>query len=532
MKNVITRDSDALAMTTRSRLHINQLPEELLRGVFLRHVSRCRGGWSKFRSNNKRKPYHWLRITFVCRHWRITALEMPVIWTHIVTTHPVECIQTMLERSRPLPITVNPSLSDLSDRATREMSFTVARLILEELYRIQDLEFEFREADIIEVFNNRPPSQLILKRLNLSCDLSPHRLSQPSFESLRHSSHLTHLTLNITSWDQAKLLFCPTMQVLDLTLADYVAAPRMLEALNLMPFLTQFKIDHEGAMPNVIEALSETRSIVYLPRLECYDFTGMIEDCNWLLNHLSFPPSARIYVDVAPYSTQTATATEGLTSSIASKLYPSRSNSHTNNELPLLTFAIEQSVIVPCVEILGWRSVHTEGVFLDQELRTRSSFHEPTVGLHIDTERTSHEFLLEMMRRYFTLNEVRSLSIHRLSSLEIRPFLPLALNFIRSTPLVHTLAVYEWTFDDLSAFLLHEDQNGDSEDNLISEASRTLRPFILPSLHTLVVEHPNYHWGGSEETGGDLLLHEALKKREPSYGCLKRLVVESNDDSC
>ncbi|KAF6761914.1 hypothetical protein DFP72DRAFT_957668, partial [Ephemerocybe angulata] len=79
-----------------------RLPPEILARIFLDLASM---GLSSWYAPNYRVSVSWLRVTFVCRHWRSVALQSPSLWSNIVFSN-TNLAETMLTRSKGAPLTI------------------------------------------------------------------------------------------------------------------------------------------------------------------------------------------------------------------------------------------------------------------------------------------------------------------------------------------------------------------------------------------------------------------------------------------
>ncbi|TEB23217.1 hypothetical protein FA13DRAFT_1593662, partial [Coprinellus micaceus] len=89
---------NAIRTLQNSLIPLNHLPPEILSYVFIRLAEEISEDW-----NNKKK-FSWLRVTHICRHWRVVALDYAPLWSCICHfVHP-EITKLMLERSKNVPL--------------------------------------------------------------------------------------------------------------------------------------------------------------------------------------------------------------------------------------------------------------------------------------------------------------------------------------------------------------------------------------------------------------------------------------------
>ncbi|KAJ2965587.1 hypothetical protein NUW54_g14069 [Trametes sanguinea] len=92
--------------------HVNQLPAELLVCIFCWLQWLC--GWATG-AHRYRSAYYelsWLRLTWVCRQWRMIALSSPSLWTYIhcgKTPMNLAWVVAVIERSSGMPLDIKIS---------------------------------------------------------------------------------------------------------------------------------------------------------------------------------------------------------------------------------------------------------------------------------------------------------------------------------------------------------------------------------------------------------------------------------------
>ncbi|KZV62438.1 hypothetical protein PENSPDRAFT_658113 [Peniophora sp. CONT] len=131
------------------------LPPELLLAIFscLTHsISDTGPNWHY-------SP-HWLTLTHVCTHWRITALSSPLLWSRISFAHP-DLASVMLSRSRDAPLDIA-----YGDRLARLPPLGVYTA-LAQLSRIVRLRLNVTRALLAHLAARLPISAPSLRRLHI-----------------------------------------------------------------------------------------------------------------------------------------------------------------------------------------------------------------------------------------------------------------------------------------------------------------------------------------------------------------------------
>ncbi|KAF5333284.1 hypothetical protein D9611_002792 [Ephemerocybe angulata] len=84
-----------------------RLPPEILARIFIDLASMGLSAWYTLAANKKPRKVSvsWLRVTFVCRHWRSVALQSPSLWSNLVFSN-ANLAEAMLTRSKGAPLTI------------------------------------------------------------------------------------------------------------------------------------------------------------------------------------------------------------------------------------------------------------------------------------------------------------------------------------------------------------------------------------------------------------------------------------------
>ncbi|KAH9902420.1 hypothetical protein C8Q73DRAFT_2427 [Cubamyces lactineus] len=124
-----------------STITISQLPPELLAQCFLWYI-RTVYYWpcNKNQGTNPR-PYAWLVIRHVCRHWRHVALTHPELSSYIYLTSTADLIQDLLDHSKSAPLRVCESGHWEYGR-----NGSARKLVLDHFARVETALFHFSSA--------------------------------------------------------------------------------------------------------------------------------------------------------------------------------------------------------------------------------------------------------------------------------------------------------------------------------------------------------------------------------------------------
>ncbi|KAH9936655.1 uncharacterized protein B0H18DRAFT_1206903 [Fomitopsis serialis] len=292
----------------RSRLNtfapISVLPPEVLSEVFMRTAGPYASlSWST-------RPYGWIRISHVCRHWRNVALGCPALWGKLAVTTQHEWTEELLERSKKAPLYVtidlrtSPSMS--SRISPKEESLA---LVLSHMSRVRSLSITTTgmrplTEKTLQLLDGPAPC---LESLTVRCEdvmhtsLGEHAhihhlLLHPETVRLRHLElhavslhwhktslpHLTHLTIS-NKPRQARI---------------HVAPETMLAAIAQMCRLEALVIESAMTVPADYNQVPMASTQASLPNLWSLRISDTTPNTICLLNHLTTSALSRIFVEV------------------------------------------------------------------------------------------------------------------------------------------------------------------------------------------------------------------------------------------
>ncbi|EKM51280.1 uncharacterized protein PHACADRAFT_177934 [Phanerochaete carnosa HHB-10118-sp] len=291
--------------TARRAATATSLPPELLSRIFEQHIQLCKESWGQKTFSERLPPsciptvgpYSWIRATHVCRYWRDVALTNPLLWSDIVLTCNYECVETMLARSRRVPLYVQSYNSCCAGDAC-PIPIRPLRLVLKHLPRIRSLTLYIKwwvYFDIVDTLRGPAP---LLQQLTLSTPsgLYDTTYMQPAVLFPEHAP-LTELTLCSFGFpwtDPAPFRALRSLRVVKGTPArpevgDVLGALRHLPALRTLALEDVFIPSAPG-----LPALPAPPDVVALPALATLVLAGDAVACGTLLSGLVLPRATRI----------------------------------------------------------------------------------------------------------------------------------------------------------------------------------------------------------------------------------------------
>ncbi|KAA1470099.1 hypothetical protein DENSPDRAFT_670715 [Dentipellis sp. KUC8613] len=255
------------------------------------------------RSNKSAGDLGWIRITHVCRRWRMVALAAPFLWTDLVSLGG-NGMMTVLHRAGNLPLTINQYVASW-DRF-EEMQMLASRI---------------PQMRILDVSGWHNPLHLLFDRLHEPAhQLETLKLRVPPYGSNRKGPSirgpllsgtclsLRHLSIYHVFFDWKDLCF-PGLISLELVfresednarLADARCIPSMstlLFALAKMPSLKTLKLHHCISDSPPFDPLQKSNSApISMPNLSTLDFRLQSALCAAILQRLEVSAGAVMLV--------------------------------------------------------------------------------------------------------------------------------------------------------------------------------------------------------------------------------------------
>lgn len=321
---------------------ILRLPAELLSVILLiyRDASTRRG----------ERPYQWLQITHVCRHFREVALECAPLWADIeVSIHDARLERTrqMVLRSRQAPLSIR-SLANESEE--------FIRLVIREMYHTETLRLVLSSHLLLA---GTPAPNLRELDLRIYLYRTEMRISEifgfqgiPRLERMRVASYAGLV------WEESA--FPKTLRELDISQFNRTPRPlhQVLGVLNGLPLLESLSL--EGllpAFPPNEDCLPEVKHAITLSRLRRLALVGSASRTAVFLSNVIVPNLVDLRIKCVVTS---AIALALLAPVISSRLSDDPTASSAKQ---FLSFALDESSGLSETRLVAWSSLeHKDGL--------------------------------------------------------------------------------------------------------------------------------------------------------------------------
>ncbi|GJE99340.1 hypothetical protein PsYK624_155940 [Phanerochaete sordida] len=231
------------------------------------HFFDCYGGWTSGKGASK--PYQWMSIIFVCKHWHLVAFATRQLWGH-VDLKKLERTRILLRLSGSTPLTVLHGSSRFSPEALMQCLTEIGRIRHFQL--CMHYPIQYLKEDWLSIPLHAAPQDL--RTLEIWLPL-------PEFTRLFLTPSLTHLRCHVMT---------PQLSIKE-AIAILSSLPRLVElelvdCLNCYPSFQAYDQVYDGqkaALP-VLEHLT----------LEDNDAAGV--PCALLLQSLLIPATTNISI--------------------------------------------------------------------------------------------------------------------------------------------------------------------------------------------------------------------------------------------
>ena len=244
-----------------------------------------------------------LQISHVCRAWRDSALQCPLLWTNILF-RPPEWTPIMLERSRTAPLRVGIHVED--HNLTDDGFVSSVRLALSHIHHIRylciALSGRFHDlGDLLSPFLTGSPD--ILKELMLFGDWSFPNYTYPSMENAPCLRHLLLDSCHI-NWQRVSSVGNLTSLVLQyIPIASRPSVEDILSLLQTMIKLEKLSLIHAiSELPHSIRTLPPNDiPPIRLQHMLDLCLWGFVLDCANIIRHFVMPRCRHLTVNAVTY---------------------------------------------------------------------------------------------------------------------------------------------------------------------------------------------------------------------------------------
>ncbi|TFK67962.1 hypothetical protein BDN72DRAFT_898555 [Pluteus cervinus] len=264
---------------------IHHLPPELLTRVFI-----CfrRIGLNDYPPDRKKKPVPWMVILEVCRNWRDTALESPMLWSYIPRSYPGPIVERCLRLSNSAPLVVHINMCTTKNQIYLKEAISQFRSLKVSLFKTDFQELSFLrsspapllESLSIDMLGHSRNGRFVLD--NICAGITPQ---------LRNLA-LQGCGVNLSS------SFLTNLSILDIrNPTQRISGTAFLSVLRGLPSLVSLRMCRTLQLPEDQARYAQIphTKIVELPSLRLLSFYGLyyIQDLDFL-SHLSFPSTTTL----------------------------------------------------------------------------------------------------------------------------------------------------------------------------------------------------------------------------------------------
>ncbi|TEB31496.1 hypothetical protein FA13DRAFT_330577 [Coprinellus micaceus] len=278
----------------------NSLPPEILSNIFLCLLLDVR---TNIGGLTAEESMEWVRVTYVCRHWREVALGCQTLWAHLSFASP-EFTEIMLARAKNAPLHVE-SFDDWG----RPRTFEILGRVLSQTERLRVVRLRFFDRYVdagtfTSILSNLISPAPLLETLSLSChhETPPTQLPVAFTAGPNAAPKLTYLYLlnvAVPSWDSLPLARGLTTLYLDTEIDDSLPNPgrptwrQLLGSLSSMPSLQEL-ILHRFLPQDRPPSSQAPSTPLHLANIESLILTDSTPSIEALLKSVLIPNTAYV----------------------------------------------------------------------------------------------------------------------------------------------------------------------------------------------------------------------------------------------
>ncbi|KAI9060826.1 hypothetical protein FKP32DRAFT_1760117 [Trametes sanguinea] len=281
--------------------HVDQLPAELLVCIFCCLQWFC--GWATGADQYRSAYYElsWLRLTWVCRQWRMIALSSPSLWTYIhcgKTPMDLAWVAAVIERSSGMPLDIKISPGGDAE--------SILRIVFERNLAVRNLTVQIpsnkpHEKQLPALLTLFPASMPALQALKLVASSErvvdawhtyiPDRAQFPSLRVLSLSGF--HFPWESLLYESLHTLYLSSISYLP-------SASRFFQILKACPRLESLTYDQCASGRELFSDLDAVENMVTLPCLRHLGLASATRSVHYVYDRLCVPSSCSIitnYID-------------------------------------------------------------------------------------------------------------------------------------------------------------------------------------------------------------------------------------------
>ncbi|KAI0062000.1 hypothetical protein BV25DRAFT_1885800 [Artomyces pyxidatus] len=277
---------------------ISRLPVEIMTRIFSLVACAERAGRLTAQHPPRKRPamLGWIKVTFVCRHWRNIALGSPSLWAaNISLTLRSSGTKAMIARAKAVPITF-----EFLDRdAGFDFNSIMAQCITQNLSRTKVLRLDWihiHPGSILDVIIRPAPLLDTLDivvgspRKSIFAFPSNARFLGDDAPQLRHV--LLHNMINFP-W-ASKVL----QHLVSLRLIYFQATKSPARLEDVLMALQKMKSLQYLTLQNNLPQPADSSTTARVPHLVHLDVRGRLSSCGNLLRHLEVPNTASLDLEM------------------------------------------------------------------------------------------------------------------------------------------------------------------------------------------------------------------------------------------
>lgn len=278
----------------------NELPDDIIMEIAAWCMTLCR---IENQDAHLPRPYRWITVTHICHRWRVVALSVPALWSHVVPTR-LESVSEFLRRSKQAPLSVRSSRRYAMNLGWLES----AKIILKEMHRIEHMELTVSMSILLKMFSLQTQQVPRLRSVVLrnaafarypQWETHPIHRPLPFFSQLQPPAirhlHLAHYPLVAV---RSMLQWTTLTELVLQTITGFSSIVDLLDTLENLSHLDRLTLDHVDEHLRLVPPDGANRHFAtFLPHLQHLCIIDRLQFITAFLSQVTLQHTTRIRLD-------------------------------------------------------------------------------------------------------------------------------------------------------------------------------------------------------------------------------------------
>ncbi|ESK93119.1 hypothetical protein Moror_8842 [Moniliophthora roreri MCA 2997] len=293
---------------TANAITASNIPSDIILMIFHLCIPAQVCDVQDFEDNPSIRLKQWVKVTHVCRDWRMKALDSTSLWSAPDFSLPA-LAQEMMSRSKSAPLHIHVDFRHLTTTfaskvflSALEHSAGIETLCIRTVSGQHEMELE-RVVSLLDkpvpllhsldIHVNAPQLSLLSSLVQQNPDPKHHVLPDPLLGNNAPRLRKLALTGLQPPWTSPLLRNLTSLQITQ-NKPPYYTSSEILHVLKEMPLLENIGLWRCLALS--MPEITCDEPVTHLPRLRTLGIASTVVNCNSILNHITFPSTVELTI--------------------------------------------------------------------------------------------------------------------------------------------------------------------------------------------------------------------------------------------